>query len=61
MTIARALAGRPRVVWADEPTGALDSESAEEVMELMRELHQEGLTLMLVTHDAVVGASGPTA
>ena len=40
VTIARALAGRPRVVWADEPTGALDSESAEEVMALMRELHQ---------------------
>ena len=55
VTIARALAGHPRVVWADEPTGALDSESAEEVMALMRELHEEGLTLMLVTHDAVVG------
>jgi len=55
VTIARALAGHPRVVWADEPTGALDSESAEEVMALMRELHQEGLTLMLVTHDPVVG------
>jgi putative ABC transport system ATP-binding protein len=56
VTIARALAGHPRVVWADEPTGALDSESAEEVMALMRELHQDGLTLMLVTHDATVGA-----
>ncbi len=56
VTIARALAGRPRVVWADEPTGALDSESAEEVMVLMNELHREGLTLMLVTHDPAVGA-----
>jgi len=56
VTIARALAGRPRVVWADEPTGALDSESAQEVMTLMGELHGEGLTLMLVTHDPVVGA-----
>ena len=56
VTIARALAGRPRVVWADEPTGALDSESAQEVMTLMGELHREGLTLMLVTHDPVVGA-----
>ncbi len=56
VTIARALAGRPRVVWADEPTGALDSESAQEVMTLMGELHGEGLTLMLVTHDPAVGA-----
>ena len=51
-----ALAGRPRVVWADEPTGALDSESAQEVMQLMQALHREGLTLMLVTHDPTVGA-----
>jgi len=56
VTIARAVAGRPRVVWADEPTGALDSESAHEVMELMQELHGDGLTLILVTHDPVVGA-----
>jgi putative ABC transport system ATP-binding protein len=56
VTIARALAGRPRVVWADEPTGALDSESAGEVMGLINELHREGLTLILVTHDPSVGA-----
>jgi putative ABC transport system ATP-binding protein len=56
VTIARALAGRPRIVWADEPTGALDSESAGEVMELMNELHRDGLTLVLVTHDPTVGA-----
>ena len=56
VTIARALAGRPRIVWADEPTGALDSESAEEVMRLMREVHHDGVTLVLVTHDATVGA-----
>jgi putative ABC transport system ATP-binding protein len=56
VTIARALAGRPRVVWADEPTGALDSESAGEVMVLMNELHRDGLTLVLVTHDPAVGA-----
>jgi putative ABC transport system ATP-binding protein len=59
VTIARALAGRPRVVWADEPTGALDSESAQEVMQLMQALHREGLTLMLVTHDPTVGALAP--
>jgi putative ABC transport system ATP-binding protein len=56
VTIARALAGRPRLVWADEPTGALDSESAAEVMDLLCELHRDGMTLMLVTHDDTVGA-----
>jgi putative ABC transport system ATP-binding protein len=55
VTIARALAGRPRILWADEPTGALDSESAAEVMELMRDVHGDGVTLVLVTHDPVVG------
>jgi len=57
VTVARALAGRPRVVWADEPTGALDSETAGAVMDLLEELNAEGLTLMLVTHDATVAAS----
>jgi putative ABC transport system ATP-binding protein len=56
VTIARALAGRPRVVWADEPTGALDSETADDVVSLLSELHAEGLTLVLVTHDEEVGA-----
>ena len=56
VTIARALAGRPRLVWADEPTGALDSESASQVMDLLCELQAGGMTLMLVTHDPVVGA-----
>jgi len=57
VTVARALAGRPRVVWADEPTGALDSETAENVMALLRDLNAEGLTLIVVTHDDGVGAS----
>jgi putative ABC transport system ATP-binding protein len=55
VTIARALAGQPRIVWADEPTGALDSESAADVMELMRAVHADGVTIVLVTHDPVVG------
>jgi putative ABC transport system ATP-binding protein len=55
VTVARALAGRPRVVWADEPTGALDSETAQQVMELLRELNADGLTLIVVTHDDGVG------
>ena len=57
VTVARALAGRPRVVWADEPTGALDSETAGGVMDLLRELNAEGLTLIVVTHDEGVGSS----
>jgi putative ABC transport system ATP-binding protein len=54
VAIARALAGRPRIVWADEPTGNLDSEMASTVMELLGELHAEGLSLILVTHDRMV-------
>jgi putative ABC transport system ATP-binding protein len=56
VAIARALAGRPRLVWADEPTGNLDSEMAAAVMDLLCELHGEGLTLVLVTHDPTVAA-----
>ena len=56
VAIARALAGRPRLVWADEPTGNLDSEMASAVMDLLCELHEEGLTLVLVTHDPNVAA-----
>ena len=57
VTVARALAGRPKVVWADEPTGALDSETADVVMELLAELNAEGLSLIVVTHDEQVGRS----
>ena len=56
VAIARALAGRPRLVWADEPTGNLDSEMAAAVMDLLCELHEEGLTLVLITHDPTVAA-----
>jgi putative ABC transport system ATP-binding protein len=58
VAIARALAGRPRIVWADEPTGNLDSETAVAVMNLLGELHEEGLTIILVTHDPTVAARG---
>ena len=57
VTIARALAGKPKLVWADEPTGNLDSENADHVMELLRDLNAHGLTLILVTHDQGIGAS----
>jgi putative ABC transport system ATP-binding protein len=56
VAIARALAGRPRIVWADEPTGNLDSETAAQVVELLHELHDDGLTVILVTHEATIGS-----
>jgi len=59
VTIARALAAQPRIVWADEPTGALDSETSDEIIELLRELHGDGLTLVMVTHDDGIGAAAP--
>src|SRR6266542_3687940 len=60
VTIARALASRPMIVWADEPTGNLDSRMADQVVELLHELnHVEGQTIVLVTHDASIGASVP--
>jgi putative ABC transport system ATP-binding protein len=56
VAVARALAGKPRIVWADEPTGNLDSEMAAAVIDLLGELHKEGLTIVLVTHDSTVAA-----
>jgi putative ABC transport system ATP-binding protein len=52
VAIARALINQPTLLLADEPTGALDTRSGEQVMELLGELHRDGQTVLLVTHDA---------
>ncbi|BCJ93820.1 ABC transporter ATP-binding protein [Anaerocolumna cellulosilytica] len=54
--ICRALINKPKIVFGDEPTGALNSKSAETIMELFTEINQEGTAVMLVTHDARVAA-----
>ncbi|HLZ23284.1 MAG TPA: ABC transporter ATP-binding protein [Ktedonobacterales bacterium] len=57
VAIARALVNSPVVLLADEPTGALDSQSGEQVMELLAQIHREGQTVVMVTHDARLAAS----
>ena len=55
--IARALGNKPSLLLADEPTGNLDSNSTKEILALFSQLHSEGMTLVLVTHDPAIGAS----
>jgi putative ABC transport system ATP-binding protein len=56
VAIARALVNRPQLILADEPTGALDSQTSEDIMRLLAELHDQGMTVVLVTHESDVAA-----
>lgn len=56
VAIARALVAKPKVILADEPTGALDSKTSREVMTLLREINKEGITIIIVTHEHDIAA-----
>ncbi|MCH5221327.1 MAG: ABC transporter ATP-binding protein [Muribaculaceae bacterium] len=57
VAIARALVTQPSIILADEPTGALDSRTSSEVMDVFRQLNADGMTVVIVTHDPVVGSA----
>ncbi|SNY59679.1 putative ABC transport system ATP-binding protein [Arsukibacterium tuosuense] len=56
VAIARALINRPKVIFADEPTGNLDSKTSKEIMQLLCDLHQQGNTIVMVTHEDEIAA-----
>jgi ABC-type antimicrobial peptide transport system, ATPase component len=55
VAIARALIANPQIILADEPTGALDSKTSEEVMSILKDVNQKGMTMIIVTHEKAVG------
>jgi putative ABC transport system ATP-binding protein len=57
--IARAVVGDPAIVFADEPTGALDTHTGREIIDLLRDLHADGATLVVITHDVELAAAFP--
>lgn len=59
VAVARAIAGRPPLLLADEPTGNLDTVAGREIMGLLRDLHAEGSTVIIITHDPTIGAACP--
>lgn len=59
VAVARAIAGRPPMLLADEPTGNLDTGAGRDIMGLLKDLHQEGHTVVLITHDPSIGAACP--
>jgi ABC-type lipoprotein export system ATPase subunit len=56
VAIARSLVNQPQLILADEPTGALDSQTSEDIMRLLRDLNQNGITIVLVTHENDIAA-----
>ena len=56
IVFAFQLIGKPRLILADEPTGALDSETSQQIMDLLSEIHRTGITVLVVTHDSDVAA-----